>query len=149
MFVSSSCCLTLSHEHYHESSDCFEYPKKSLLKSSHPKKCLPNLLTQKNPGLDSFKPQKNPSIIPVTWNPECPPPPRAIHYKLHLVPDIDDIFCRISIVSVPPHFNQPGHSITDKELILFELQPTLSMSRRKAREAYLIKIEAKLFHQTI
>ena len=78
-----------------------------------------------------------------------PHPPWAIHCKLHLVPDIDDIFCRISIVSVPPHFNQPGHSITDKELILFELQPTLSMSRRKAREAYLIKIEAKLFHQTI
>ena len=23
---------------YHESSDCFEYPQKSLLKSSHPKK---------------------------------------------------------------------------------------------------------------
>ena len=26
--------------HYHESSDCFEYPKKSLFKSSHPKKVL-------------------------------------------------------------------------------------------------------------
>ena len=25
---------------YHESSDCFEYPQKSLLKSSHPKKLL-------------------------------------------------------------------------------------------------------------
>ena len=25
---------------YHESSDCFEYPKKSLIKSSHPKKYL-------------------------------------------------------------------------------------------------------------
>ena len=34
--------------------------------------------------------------------------------------------------------NQPGHSIADKELIPLELQPTLSMSCRKAREACLI-----------
>ena len=40
--------------------------------------------------------------------------------------------------AVPSHFNHPGHSITDIELISFELQPTPSMSRRKAREAYLI-----------
>ena len=40
--------------------------------------------------------------------------------------------------AVPSHFNQPGHSIADMELILLELRPTLSMSRRKAREAYLI-----------
>ena len=33
---------------YHESSDCFEYPKKSLLKSSYPQKYLP-----------FFKPSKN------------------------------------------------------------------------------------------
>ena len=32
--------------HYHESSDCFESdPQKSLLKSSHPKTCLPNFST--------------------------------------------------------------------------------------------------------
>ena len=37
-----------------------------------------------------------------------------------------------------PLFNQPGHSIADLELIPLELQPTLSMSRRKAREAYPI-----------
>ena len=40
--------------------------------------------------------------------------------------------------AVPLHFNQHGHSIADMELIPLELQPTLSMSRRKAREAYLI-----------
>ena len=40
--------------------------------------------------------------------------------------------------AVPSHFNQPGHSIADMELIALELQPTLRMSRRKAREAYLI-----------
>ena len=40
--------------------------------------------------------------------------------------------------AAPSHFNQPGHSIADMELIPLELQPTLSMSRRKAREAYLI-----------
>ena len=45
--------------HYHGSSDCFEYPKKSLLKSSHPKKYLPNFPTQKNPGMENFKPKKS------------------------------------------------------------------------------------------
>ena len=35
------------------------------------------------------------------------------------------------------HFYQPGHSIVDMEFISLELQPTLSMSRRKALEAYL------------
>ena len=33
-------------------------PKKSLIKSSHPKKSLPNFPTQKNPGNENFKPQK-------------------------------------------------------------------------------------------
>ena len=47
--------------HYHESSDCFEYPKKSLLKSSHThtKKYLPNSPTRKNPGIKNFKPKKS------------------------------------------------------------------------------------------
>ena len=40
--------------------------------------------------------------------------------------------------AVPSHFNQPGHAIADMKLILLGLQPTLSISRRKAREAYLI-----------
>ena len=44
--------------HYHKSSDCFEYPKKSLLKSNHPKKYLQNFPTQKNLGIENFKPQK-------------------------------------------------------------------------------------------
>ena len=34
--------------------------------------------------------------------------------------------------------NQPGHSIADKELIPLELQLTLKMSHRKAREGCLI-----------
>ena len=33
------------------SSDCFEYPKKFLLKSSHPKNTYP-----KKPGIENFKP---------------------------------------------------------------------------------------------
>ena len=45
--------------HYHKSSDCFEYPKKSPLKSSHPKKYLPNFPTRKNPGIKNFKPKKS------------------------------------------------------------------------------------------
>ena len=40
--------------------------------------------------------------------------------------------------AVSSHFNQPSHSMADMELILPELQRTLSMSCRKAREAYLI-----------
>ena len=51
---------------HQESSDCFEYPKKSLLKSSHQKRHVQNFPTQKNSGLGNFKPPKNPSIIPVT-----------------------------------------------------------------------------------
>ena len=47
------------HGHYHESSDHFEYPKKSILKSSHPKKYLPNLHTQKNPGSKISNPKKS------------------------------------------------------------------------------------------
>ena len=40
--------------------------------------------------------------------------------------------------AVPSHFQPAGHSIADMELILLELQPTLSMSRRKEREAAII-----------
>ena len=36
----------------------FNTPKKSLLKSSYPKKYLPNFRTQKNPGIENFKPKK-------------------------------------------------------------------------------------------
>ena len=34
-------------------------PKKSLLKSSYPNKYLPNFRTQKNPGIENFKPKKS------------------------------------------------------------------------------------------
>ena len=37
--------------HYNESSDCFVYPKQSLLKSGHTKIYLQNFPTQKNPGI--------------------------------------------------------------------------------------------------
>ena len=40
---------------YHESSDCFEYPKKSLLKSSYPKNTYQKFPT-KNPEIENFKP---------------------------------------------------------------------------------------------
>ena len=47
----------------------FEYPKKSLLKSSYQKKYCPKSRNRK------FPPPQNPSInhIPVTWNPQYPP----------------------------------------------------------------------------
>ena len=46
------------HGHYHGSSDCSEYPKKSLRKSSHPKRSLSNFPTQKNPWIKILNPQK-------------------------------------------------------------------------------------------
>ena len=52
-----------------KSSDCFEYPKKSLRKSSHLKNTFQN-----------FPTQKNPSIIPATWNLEYLPPPHPLGY---------------------------------------------------------------------
>ncbi|CAH3144304.1 unnamed protein product, partial [Porites evermanni] len=61
------------------------------------------------------------------FNPLSPKHRQATNNPLHAT----------ATAAVPSHFNQPGHSIADMELILLELQPTLSMSRRKAREAYL------------
>ena len=55
-----------------ESSYCFEYPKESLLKSSHPKNTCQNFVPKEIPKSKISNP-KNPSIIPVTWNPESPP----------------------------------------------------------------------------
>ena len=53
------------HVHYHESS-VFLIPQNSLYKSSHSKTNTCQIFLSKT--------QKNPSIIPVTWNPEYPPP---------------------------------------------------------------------------
>ena len=67
--------------HHHESSDCFEYPKKTLLKSSHPKKYLPNFLTQKNPGMKNFKLKKIlQSSRHLKSNPNPNPTPLAASY---------------------------------------------------------------------
>ena len=40
------------HGHYHKSSDCFEYPKKSLPNY----KAAQKFPTQKNPGIENFMP---------------------------------------------------------------------------------------------
>ena len=50
-----------------EASDCFKYPKNPKIKPpKQKKKNRPNFATQKNHGIENFKPEKNPSIIPVT-----------------------------------------------------------------------------------
>ena len=59
-------CTVFGELRGHESSDCFEYPKKSLLKSIHPKKYSPNFPTQKNPGIKNFKPKNSRSFIIVS-----------------------------------------------------------------------------------
>ena len=61
---------------YHESSDCFENTKKSLLKSSHPRKCLQIFSFPKNPGVENFTPPKNLSVSPRHLKSVVPPPPR-------------------------------------------------------------------------
>ena len=45
---------------YHKSSDCFQYRKKSLPKSSCPKNTCQNFRTQKNPKIKHSKPHKIP-----------------------------------------------------------------------------------------
>ena len=57
---------------YHESSHCFNYPQKILLKSSYPRKYLPKFSYPKKAWNRKFLTPKNPLIIPVTWNPEYP-----------------------------------------------------------------------------
>ena len=46
------------HVEPHRSSDCFEHLYKSLLKSRHPKKYLPNFPTQKDLRMENLKPKK-------------------------------------------------------------------------------------------
>ena len=54
----------------------FNTPKKSLLKSSYPKKYLPIFRTQKNPGIENFKPKKTLWSSPSLEILSTPPPPR-------------------------------------------------------------------------
>ena len=51
---------------YHESSHCFKYPQKILLKSSYPRKYLPKFSYPKKSWNRKFLTPKNPLIIPVT-----------------------------------------------------------------------------------
>ena len=69
--------------HYHESSGCFEYPKISLLKSSHPKKHLPNFPTPKNPESKISNPKKILRSSPSLEIRSTPPPlPRGLSGQL-------------------------------------------------------------------
>ena len=52
----------------------FNTPKKSLLKSSYPKKYLPIFRTQKNPGIENFKPKKTLWSSPSLEIPSSLPP---------------------------------------------------------------------------
>ena len=65
--------LGIKWYNYHESSDCFEYPKKSLRKSSCPPKILAKIFLPKQLRNRRLQTQKDPLIIPVTWNPERTP----------------------------------------------------------------------------
>ena len=56
-----------------ESWDCFEYPKNPYLNWDAYKKILAKFSFPKKSRNWKFQTPKNPSIIPVTWNPEYPP----------------------------------------------------------------------------
>ena len=60
------------------------------------------------------------------------------HFKEQRQATNNSLHANATAAVVPSHLSQPGHSIADMELIPLELQPTLSMSRRKAQEAFLI-----------
>ena len=51
---------------YRKSSDYFEYPKKSLLKSSYSKKYVPKFSYPNKSRNQKFQTLQNPSIIPLT-----------------------------------------------------------------------------------
>ena len=57
-----------------EFSDCFEYPKKYLLKSSYQNKYSPKFSHAKKSRNKKFQTPKNLLIIPVTWNTEYTSP---------------------------------------------------------------------------
>ena len=71
MFVCTLCTEPRSQG----TTDSFEYPQKIPTQIKLPKKILANLSYPKKSRNRKFQTQKNPLIIPVTWNPEYPPPP--------------------------------------------------------------------------
>ena len=96
---------------YHESSDCFECTKKSLLKSSYQKKKIFAKILQppKIPKLKLSLP-KTPLVIPVTWNLQYPPlgvgllfgtwNPVSLFYFLNTAKSIELACKRLSMVSL-------------------------------------------------
>ena len=66
--------LCLAKILFHKSLYCFEYPIKSLLHPSHPKKYLPKFsYPKKMSGIENFNPPKNPFYIPIALNLEYSP----------------------------------------------------------------------------
>ena len=85
--------------HYHKSSDCFEYPQKSLLKLSAPpppkKSTCQNLLPKKNPESKFSNPKKS-FDHPRHLKSGVPPPPRAYPPFRFSVPEK----CRFSLLLI-------------------------------------------------
>ena len=63
---------------HHKSSDCFEYPKNNYFNQATQKNTLQISLPPTQSQNRRPETQKSHSIIPITWNPEYPPPPRSI-----------------------------------------------------------------------
>ena len=77
-----------TYGNYHESSYCFAYPKKSLLKSSYPKKFLPKFPTQKKSQNRRFQ---SPKILQSSLSLEIQGSPLVT-----LRPDTRHLVCRLS-----------------------------------------------------
>ena len=78
LFANSLRFHDIYRDYYHEPSDCFEYPKKSLLQIKPPKKnTCQILLPPKNPGIETFKPTKS-SHHPRHLKSEVHPPPSPV-----------------------------------------------------------------------
>ena len=70
------------HGHYHESSDCFEYPKKSLLKSSHPKNTCQIFLCKEIPESKISNPKKS-FNHPLSLEIPSTPPGYFVKFNFH------------------------------------------------------------------
>ena len=110
----------------------FLYSKKSLLKSSYPKKHLPNFRTSKNSGIKNFKPKEILRSSPSLEIPSTPLGPflwrlvwtigltleRKLRFKL--LRDLQGFLLyswRFSHYSVPFHWLVHGHMTSNNETV--------------------------------
>ena len=98
--------------------------KNPYLNQPTQKNTCQNFSTPKKPEIENFTPYKNPSIIPVTWNLEYPPPPRmVVHFILGLqnkvVVNSYTIQTKEDITAFPWYFQKTTKLMIDLWLFCF------------------------------